>query len=173
MSTRRLSPFGAATRGALAGAVGTLAMDLVWYARYRQAGGEDGFVDWEFSSSLKEWDDAPAPALVGKRVAEGIFQRELPAKAAALTNTAVHWGTGLLWGTLYGVAIGSLRSPSPRYGLVLGPLAWTTSYALLPLAKLYQPMWEYDARTLGRDLSAHTLFGMGTATAFRALLAHR
>jgi hypothetical protein len=34
-------------------------------------------------------------------------------------------------------------------------------------------MWEYDAKTLGRDLSAHLVFGFGTASAFRALLAKR
>ncbi|HEX3613213.1 MAG TPA: hypothetical protein VHU88_16105 [Sporichthyaceae bacterium] len=51
----------------------------------------------------------------------------------------------------------------------LGPTAWLGSYALLPLAKVYQPIWKYDARTLGKDLSAHLVFGAATGTAFAAL----
>lgn len=39
-------------RGLVAGAVGTLAMDLVWFGRYKGGGGEGGFGDWEFSSTL-------------------------------------------------------------------------------------------------------------------------
>lgn len=53
--------------GVLPSARGTLAMDLVWYARYRRTDGEDGFVDWEFSASIKSWEHAGALAQVGKR----------------------------------------------------------------------------------------------------------
>jgi hypothetical protein len=28
-------------------------MDLLWYARYRRGGGDEGFVEWEFSRSTK------------------------------------------------------------------------------------------------------------------------
>src|SRR2546430_1315711 len=38
--------------GLLAGVVGTLAMDLVWFARYKRGGGESAFVTWEFSVGL-------------------------------------------------------------------------------------------------------------------------
>lgn len=167
--TDSTTPLGAVVRGAMAGLAGTAAMDLVWYSRYRQSGGEDGFVDWEFSSGLKDWENAPAPAQVGRRLVEGLFQRELPAEAAAFTNNATHWGTGLGWGALYGVVAGSLTTPKVRYGLALGPAAWLASYAVLPMAKLYRPIWDYDAMTLGRDLSAHAVFGLGAAAAFRAL----
>lgn len=168
MSTRR-TPLGAVVRGTIAGMAGTAAMDLVWFARYKKTGGDDSLVDWELSSGLKDWDDAPAPAQVGKRLVEGLFQRELPADAAAFTNNVTHWATGAGWGALYGVVVGSLASPRIGHGLVLGPAAWLASYVVLPAAKLYRPMWEYDARTLGRDLSAHAAFGLGTAMAFRAL----
>jgi hypothetical protein len=30
-----------------------------------------------------------------------------------------------------------------------------SGYVILPLAGLYKPIWEYDARTLADDLSAH------------------
>jgi hypothetical protein len=44
---------------------------------------------------------------------------------------------------------------------------WLQSYAVLVPAKLYKPMWEYDAKTLWEDLSAHLVYGLTTATAFR------
>jgi hypothetical protein len=53
--------------------------------------------------------------------------------------------------------------------LALGPSAWLSSYAILPLAKVYKPIWEYDARTLGDDLSAHLVFGTATSAAFAVL----
>ena len=31
---------------------------------------------------------------------------------------------------------------------------------------LYQPIWEYDAKTLARDPSAHLACGTGTGAAF-------
>ena len=40
-------------------------------------------------------------------------------------------------------------------------------HIVLPLAHLYKPMWEYDAATLARDLSAHLLYGATTAVVFR------
>jgi hypothetical protein len=160
---------GAVVKGALAGAAGTLAMDLIWYRRYKQSGGGDDFVDWEFSAGTKGYDEAGAPAQVGKRVVEGLFQTELDPSTAAWMNNGVHWGTGIGWGTLYGLAAGSGRTPKVAFGPAFGAIAWLTSYVVLPLAKLYEPLWRYDARTLGRDLGAHLVFGSASAAAFRAL----
>ena len=99
-------------------------MDLVWFRRYRKGGGTDGFVDWEFSAGTKSYEDAPAPAQVGKRVVEGVFDTELAPESAALMNNAVHWATGMGWGALYSVVAGSTRSSHPGFGAVLGPTAW-------------------------------------------------
>jgi hypothetical protein len=42
-------------RGAIAGAVGTAAMDLVWFFRYRRGGGHEGLFAWETATlSVKE-----------------------------------------------------------------------------------------------------------------------
>jgi hypothetical protein len=166
MTRRPLTPLGAIWRGAVAGAVGTVAMDLVWFARYRRDGGKEPFVGWEFSAGLDNWDKVPAPAHVGKRIYEGLFQKQLPAERAALTNNVMHWSYGLGWGALYGIVAGSLPSPRIRYGLALGPVVWSSGYVVLPFAKLYKPIWEYDAKTLAKDLSAHLAYGGGTATAF-------
>jgi hypothetical protein len=40
---------------------------------------------------------------------------------------------------------------------------------ILPAAKLYQPIWKYDLKTLANDLSAHLVYGLATATALRVL----
>jgi len=45
-------------RGVVAGAVGTLAMDLIWWRRYRRGGGDDGFVDWDLATSTAGFDEA-------------------------------------------------------------------------------------------------------------------
>jgi hypothetical protein len=34
---------------------------------------------------------------------------------------------------------------------------------------VYEPIWKYDLRTLAKDLSAHLVFGVATAAAFRVL----
>jgi hypothetical protein len=162
------TPLGAVARGAFAGAVGTLAMDLVWYERYKRGDGKKTFVEWEFSAPA-DWKEISAPGQVGKRVVEGFLQRELDPKWAPLVNNVMHWGYGMLWGVQYGIVAGSLPRRSVRLGLFLGPTVWASSYVVLPLAKLYKPIWEYDAKTLAKDLSAHFAYGLGTAATFRLL----
>jgi hypothetical protein len=164
-----MTPLGAIARGLVAGAFGTLAMDLLLFARHRRGGGEGAFAGWERSAGLESWQDAPAPAQVGKRLVEGVFDLELPPARAALVNNITHWAYGMLGGAQYGVVAGSLRRPRIRYGLPYGASVWLAGYAVLPAAKLYRPIWEYDRKTLADDLSAHLVYGLGTATALRLL----
>jgi hypothetical protein len=141
-------------------------MDLLWFYRYKRGGGEQALLDWEFSSGLADWSKAPAPAQVGKRLFEGLFQRELPARYAALTNNVMHWTYGLAWGAFYGIIAGSVHPPKIRSGIAFGTAVWVTDYIILPLAHLYKPMWEYDRGTLAKDLSAHLVYGATTAAVF-------
>lgn len=78
----------------------------------------------------------------------------------------MHWSYGSGWGALYGVLAGSLRRPNPFYGLPLGAVVWISGYVLLPEGGLYKPTWEYDAKTLAGDLSAHLGYGAGTGVTF-------
>lgn len=167
----RLTPLGAVGRGLVGGTFGTLAMDALWFARYKRSGGESDFGDWEFSSGLCSWDQAPAPAQIGKRLVEGVFRRQLPSQRAALVNNITHWAYGMLGGAQYGIVAGSLRTPRILYGVPFGASVWGAGYAILPAAKLYKPIWEYDPKTLARDLSAHLVYGLGTASAFQLLSA--
>jgi hypothetical protein len=163
------TPLAAVARGLLAGAAGTAAMDALWFARYRRGDGASSPLAWEFSADIPEWEQAPAPAQVGKRLVEGLFQVQLPARRAGLMNNVTHWGYGMLAGLQYGVVAGSLRAPRILYGLPFGATVWAAGYVVLPAAKLYQPIWEYDRKTLAKDLSAHLVFGLGTATALHLL----
>lgn len=168
MARSPLDPMKTALRGAVAGAVGTLAMDLVWYARYRRDGGDDGFLDWEFSTSTDGFDDAGAPAQVGKKLA-GAVGVDLPDGAAGPTTNVVHWATGAQWGALYALVTRTGRGTGPVGGLLLGATAVSAAYVLLGAAGIYQPPWRYDAETLGKDLSAHLVFGSATAATNRIL----
>ena len=157
-------------RGLAAGAVGTLAMDLLWFRRHKRSGGEAGFVDWELSRGLASWEDAGPPAQIGKRLLEALFQREVAGARAGLVSNVMHWSYGLLWAGQYGIVASSLGSrPGPRSGLAFGAIVWASDYVVLPLADVYEPIWKYDAKTLADDLSAHLLYGVATATTFRLL----
>ena len=134
------SPIASITGGLIAGAIGTLAMDALWYRRYRADGGTDSFASWEFSDA-DSFSDAGAPAQVGKRVLEAVTDVEVEPEAAGATTTVVHWVTGLGWGALHGLAT----------------------------ADIYKPIWEYEPADLWKDLSAHLVFGLSTAAAFVAV----
>ena len=166
---RTMKPLGAVVRGLVAGAVGTAAMDALLFARYRRDGGDSDFESWESSDGLNSWDEAPAPAQVGKRLVEGLFQRDLAPERARLVNNVTHWTYGMLGGAQYGLLAGSLKAPRVWYGLPFGAGVWATGYVVLPAAKLYKPIWDYDRITLAKDLTAHLVYGASTAVALQLL----
>src|ERR1700750_1156195 len=86
-------PLTAVAAGLLAGAVGTVCLDAVQYLKYRRAGGTDSPVAWEFAP-VENWEAAPDPGQVAKRVIEGFTQRKLPDRSAWLISTIAHWGYG-------------------------------------------------------------------------------
>ena len=48
-------------------------------------------------------------------------------------------------------------------------MVWAGGYVVLPLLGVYQPIWKYDVGTLGKDLSAHLVFGTTTAATYTLL----
>jgi hypothetical protein len=153
-------------RGLAAGVLGTLAMDLVWFSRYRRGGGDSAFGGWEWTSGLDSWDGAPAPALMGKKVLEAVSGREVPAARASALNNAMHWGYGTSWTAGYALL---RRHPRWWHGLAFGGLVWASDYVTLPLAGVYEPIWRNDADALAQDLSAHLVFGVAADGALRLL----
>ena len=154
----------AVVRGLVAGAVGTAAMDALLFARYRRGGGETRFADWEFSSGLESWEDAPAPAHVASGWWKGCSTSSFPPQRARLVNNVTHWAFGMVNGAAYGLVAGSLPRPRISYGLPFGAIVWADGYVVLPAAKLYEPIWKYDVKTLSNDLSAHLVYGLTAAT---------
>ena len=133
-------------------------MDLLLYTRYRRGGGHQDPWAWETAKGGDDWEKAPAPAKVGKKMAAAAG-RELPSDALRATTNVMHWGYGTGWGSLLGLAqVTGMRAGVFR-GLVFGSLVWAFDYAVLPPMGIYQPIWEYDAETLWKDLSAHLLYG--------------
>jgi len=158
-------PLRSILRGVESSAAGTLAMDTLLYRRYRGGGGKDAFVPWETSDGVESWEGAPAPALVAKRVLEAVTMREVPARYARTLNNLMHWSLGLGTVAAYGMLAGS-RRPSVWWGPPFGAAIWAGGYVVLPLLGVYQPIWTYDRATLGKDLSAHLLFGTATAATY-------
>jgi hypothetical protein len=140
---RALAPVGAVVGDLAAAAVGTLVMDLVLSARYRRGGGKTDCRDWELSAEVETWDRAPVPAQVGKRLVEGVFQREPPDRHAALVNNATRWGYGVLGGAQYGLVIGPMRAPRNSFG---PPSARAPGYVVRPAGKLYRPIGSTTAK---------------------------
>lgn len=151
--------------GAAAGMVGTLAMDLVWYVRYRRDGGTADPLTWEFGG-VEGWDDTSAPGEVGRIALRQVLGEDPPDSWAQPAQNAVHWLTGIGWGKIYSIVGGPA---SWRGGLVLGPVAWLTSYIVLPPLNVYQPIQSYSPKVLARDLSAHVVYGVVTAAVLGAL----
>jgi hypothetical protein len=157
----------------VAGAVGTAAMDLLLYQRYRREDGKDSLLSWEFAHGVTSWDEASAPGQLGHKLLRIVTRRPPPDAWARTTTNVMHWATGVGWGLQFGAVAGrTSRHPQAR-ALALGPLAWITGYVVLPLAGVYKPIWEYDAHTLGEDLSAHLVYGGVTAAVFAALTRER
>jgi len=166
---RKSTRLRAAARGLAAGAIGTVAMDALLFSRYRRAGGETPFGAWESSAGLSDWEGAPAPALVGKRIVESVTGRALEPRNARLVNNVMHWAYGMANGAQYAVVSGRKGGPALRDGLAFGATVWGAGYVILPALKLYEPIWRYDAKTLANDLSAHLVYGLTTAGSMRAL----
>ena len=93
-------------RGAAASAVGTLAMDMWLYRDYLHDRGHTAFPAWESAEGLDSWDDAPAPALVAKKLLDAALGHEVAPRYARTLDNATHWGFGLVNGDVYGLLLG-------------------------------------------------------------------
>ena len=167
---RAPTPLGALARGLAAGVVGTVAM-TGWQelaSRLRSSNGSSS----ESSAPQSEreaWEQAPAPAQVGKRIVEGVFGASVSAERIGLLTTVMHWGYGAGWGGVYGLVQSTRGRRRLRDGLVFGTTVWAMSYAELVPMGIYDPPWTYPPQELALDLSYHLAYGAGLASAYRVL----
>lgn len=150
--------------GALGGVVGIVAMDAFWFALYRRGGGKAGPIEYEFGGE-SGWDKVSAPGKVGELALTKLLGERPPDSWSIPTRNCVHWLTGIGWGKAYALTGGG--RPPLVGGLILGTLAWLTSYAVLPPLGVYQPIWKTDRKELAQDLAAHLSYGVATATVVR------
>src|SRR3954463_8612758 len=115
------------TRGLLAGAAGTAAMTAAQTA-YLKARGEE---------------PSTTPAEVGRRIVEGVLQRDVPERRMGALNNVMHWLYGTSWGALYGLARAYGRPGPLSDGSRLGALVWSASLVELPAMGLAPPVWKY------------------------------
>lgn len=153
MLSRRRSPFSATVRGLAAGAIGTAVMTAGQLVYLKATGGA--------SSST--------PALVGKRIIEGVFKREVPEERMELLNNVMHVAYGTSWGAAYGLARNTGNRGGVATGLAFGAVVWGASLVELPAMKLGPPVWEYSPKDIAPDLGFHLLYGAGVGAGFRAV----
>jgi hypothetical protein len=159
---RKKSPAATVLQGLAAGAIGNAVFTL--YQRFARGGEEQ--------EPPKDWSETPEPAQVGQRVAEGVFQQEVPLERAGLVTQVVHWVYGTTWGAFYGLVQESVEQPVLS-GVALAGAVVATDYTVLPAMNLYKAPWRYPASTLARDFGNHLVYGLSVAGAYRALDAFR
>lgn len=172
MADQELTPLGALARGILAGLAGTAAMtahqELVGRLRSRSSSASGSGSD-DSGDERDPWENAPAPALVARRLLEGVFRRDVSAERIGLLTNAAHWLYGTSWGGAYGLVAAS----APGRPLAIGPLfgagVWAMSYAQLVPMGLYEPPWTCPPKALANDLGYHLTYGLVTALAYEAL----
>ena len=124
--TSSRSPLAVVVRGVAAGVGGTVVM-----TGYQVA-----------VAKLRGTDSSSAPAEVGRRIIEGVFQREVSEDRMDDFNNAMHILYGTSWGPVYGVAQSSLGLPVVHHGALFGTLVWAASLVELPAMKIAPPVWK-------------------------------
>ena len=149
----RPTPIGAVVRGLLAGAAGTAVMTAAQ------------------SAYLKARCSEPSttPAEVGRRIVEGVLQREVPEQRMDQLNRAMHWLYGTSWGALYGLVEASRRSRRARDAALFGTAVWAASLVHLPAMQLAPPVWEYSPEQLAPGVGFHLVYGVGVGAAYAML----
>jgi len=151
-----------AARGAVAGLAGTAAM-TAWQELSAKLRSSDG--GSEKSQTPDPWQEAPAPAKVG-RLLLGALGYDVPDRQIGLLTNVMHWGYGIGWGTVYGSVKGAGARERPLVsGLAFGTCVWAMSYLQLVPLGIYEPPWKYSSAELAIDLSYHLAYGAGVGVA--------
>lgn len=156
-------------RGAVAGAVGTAAMDLNQYVRHRLRGGKDPFWHFEFCAA-ESFDHAPAPAQIALMAVDVVLGREIPDRHVNLANNLVHWGYGVSWASILGLVTGRSRTRRWTAGVLYGTVVFLSGSIILPTLDVYKPLWDQDPSSIRRDWVDHLLYGIATSATLGTLV---
>jgi hypothetical protein len=159
MSTRT-TPIAALVRGLAAGVIGTAAMTAAQVLPSKLKSSEDTSGGQE-NSPRDPWEEAPVPALVAKRIAEGVFHKEVSPDLIPVLTNAMHWGYGTTWGAVYGLTHARTSGRPLRNGVMFGVAVWALSYVQLVPMGLYEPPWKYSPKELASDVGYHLAYGAG------------
>jgi hypothetical protein len=163
------TPLGAVARGIAAGLVGTAAM-TAWQEISARLMRSEGSESRSSQPPEDPWEQASAPAQVGRRILEGVFEKPVPAERIPLLTNVMHWVYGSGWGAVYGLIAGSVdRVPALRSGLLFGTGVWAMSYVQLVPMGIYEPPWSYSPSQLALDLSYHLAYGTGVGVGYSAV----
>lgn len=149
--------------------VGTAAMTAWQTLSARLMPADDDTGGQESSGSSDPWEEAPAPAKVAKRIAEGVFGKDIPSDKIDVVTQVMHWSYGTGWGAVFGVVAPSLPPTHRSTGPLFGAAVWAMSYVQLVPMGIYKLPWKYPARDLAMDLSYHVVYGTGVVAALRAI----
>ena len=113
----------------------------------------------------------PPPKKLVETLAQNRGAQISDAQATA-AGMGVHMGHSALWGAIYGVVQDRLHPPDALHGLLLGGLVYAANFpewGLLPKLGVLPPPTEQSLEKAVLPLGTHLVFGLATATAFRAL----
>lgn len=153
------SPLAALGLGLVAGVLGNTVMTGYQMLVQKAEGADDG-------GKVRAWKNAPAPAQVAGKAWKSLTGTYPDIKHIPVLTQAMHWGYGVTWGGVYGLAQSRLRAHPAVHGMVLGTGLWGLEYAQLVPLGISEPPWEYPAKDLGVELSSHLVYGLATAYAF-------
>ena len=115
-------------------------------------------------------ESSSTPGEVGKRIVEGVLQRDAPPADSNVLNQGMHWLYGTSWGLLLGLGAGTRRRGSVAgEGIAFSLGVWGASRAQLTALQLAPPPWQDPPKTLATDVGFHLVYGMAAALAFEAL----
>lgn len=177
--TTHLTPVGAVARGLAAGVFGTALMTIAQELSVKLQAPQDSDQQGDDQQSDEQrgdeqpdedpWEQASMPAKVGRRISEGVFEREVSPERISLLTHVMHWAYGTAWGTVYGLIGGTFRPRPLPAGLSFGGAVWAMSYVQLVPMGLYEPPWKYPRKDIAMEVGYHLVYGVGVASAHRVL----
>jgi uncharacterized membrane protein YagU involved in acid resistance len=159
------SPLEAVLKGALAGALATVAS----YATGRVLFGP--FAPPEF---LARRGGTPPPHRIVQKFATGIFEVELTKAQESNLVWVVHFSYGAGWGILYALLQSSLRWPPLLHGPVYGFVVWVLGhFYLLPSTKISAPASKQPRSIAKRWMVVNLVWGVVNAVLYAWLVRPR